>query len=92
MQEVIESASYLNLSATANVCPGTCGLMGIWVSSTTGGTITVYDSATTTTTTLMANTFSPSAATFYPLPFVANNGVYVVLGGTIDCTVAFVKQ
>lgn len=78
-----------NLSASANVMPRTGVLLGVWVSSASAvPTIAVYDSATTTTTTIIANTFTPVASTWYPLPFACVNGVYVVISGTVDCTVS----
>ena len=82
-----------NLSASANVMPRAGYLTGIWVSSASSSpTIAVYDSATTTTTTLIANTFTPLAGTWYTIPFRANSGVYVVIGGTLDCTVGVVPS
>lgn len=38
---------------------------------------------------LLVNTFTPVAATFYKIPAVLNNGLYVVVGGTVDCTVFY---
>lgn len=86
------AASYVgdanNLSATANVMPRAGAVTGVWVSSASGSpTIAIYDSATTGTGTIIANTFTPVASTYYPIPFAVQNGVYVVIGGTVDCTV-----
>lgn len=82
-----------NISATANVMPRSGYITGIWVSSASATpTIAVYDSATTTTTTIIANTFTPIGGTWNPIPFRANAGVYVVISGTVDCTVGVVAS
>lgn len=82
-----------NLSASANVMPRAGYVTGIWVSSASSTpTLAVYDSATTTTTAIIANTFTPIGGTWYPIPFRANSGVYVVIGGTVDCTVGVVAS
>ena len=82
-----------NLSASANVMPRAGYITGIWVSSASSTpTIAVYDSATTTTTTIVANTFTPIAGTWYTIPFRVNSGLYVVISGTVDCTVGAVPS
>jgi hypothetical protein len=35
------------------------------------------------------NTFSATAATWYPLPFAFGTGLYITVGGTIDYTVSY---
>lgn len=81
-----------NLSASANVCPRSCALIGIWVSSASNTpTIAVYNSATTGTTAIVANTFTPAPG-FYPMPFNLTAGCYVVISGTVDCTVSVVAS
>lgn len=90
---VIQSGTPKNLSSSANVTARAGTLVGIWVSSASATpTLAVYDSATTTTTAIIANTFTPAAATFYPLPFMFTNGCYVVISGTVDCTVAILPS
>lgn len=85
---VKESFVPRNISASANVTPRAGSMIGIFVASASGSpTIAVYDSATTGTSTIIVNTFTPAAGTFYPMPFSFSNGCYVALGGTIDCTV-----
>ncbi len=80
-----------NITSSTNVMPRSGYLTGIWVSSASATpTIAVYDSATTTTATLIANTFTPIGGTWNPIPFRANAGVYVVISGTVDCTVGVV--
>jgi hypothetical protein len=71
-----------NLTATTTVYTGTGGLFGIFVASTSGGTLKVSDGATT-----MVNTFTPTAATFYQLPGRFNTSLVVTVTGTLDATV-----
>jgi hypothetical protein len=80
---------YKQLSATANVSPLPSNLLGVFVSSSTSGTVTVYDSATTTTTAKMIDTFTAAAATYYPFNVSTASGIYVVLGGTISATFVY---
>ena len=86
--QVIQSGSYENLSASANCASRPAALIGIFVASASSTpTLAVYDSATTTTATIIVNTFTPIAGSFYPIPAQANSGIYVVISGTVDCTV-----
>ena len=81
---------YKQITASGNVSPRAVGMIGIFVSAaTTSPTITVYDDSATGTTTKIVDTFTPIAGTWYPLPFGAANGLNVVLGGTVSCTVSF---
>jgi len=80
---------YTNLSADTLVKTGEGHLVGIFVASSSSGTIKIWDN-TSAATTVLVNTFSASAATWYPLPFHFKTGLYVDVSGTIDCTVSFV--
>jgi hypothetical protein len=89
MANVVVSGSYKQISASANCSKVACNLLGIFVSAASSTpTITVYDDSGTGTSTKMVDTFTPSAGTYYKLPFCAANGVYVVISGTVSCTVA----
>jgi hypothetical protein len=79
---------YTNLSASALVATGRGRLAGIFVASSSSGTIKIWDN-TAGSTTVLVNQFSVSGATWYPLPFPFHAGCYITLGGTIDCTVAW---
>lgn len=79
------------ISSTANIKSGQGALRSIFVSSVSGSpTITVYDDAATGTTTKIVDTFIPVGPASYNLPFAVSNGIYVVLGGTVSCTVGYV--
>ena len=81
---------YKNITATGNVAPIGSKLLGIFVASASSTpTIAVYDSATTTTTDPIAATFTPAGGTFYTIPAATEAGIYVVIGGTVNCTVFF---
>ncbi len=87
-------AIYKQISASANIKPMAGKLKGIFVSAASGTpTITVYDSAATSTSDpKILDTFTPAAATSYVLPLdgaFAKNGIYVVIGGTVSATVIY---
>lgn len=85
MTPVSESQNYSNLTATTTIYTGDGNILGVWVSSASGSpTIKVQDGSST-----MANTFTPVAATWYPLPFRFRTSLIVTIGGTVDCTVSW---
>ena len=85
-----QTGGYKQLLATANVSAYPCKLVGIFVSAASATpTITVYDSATTTTTAKVVDTFTPAAATWYTIPAATAAGLYVVIGGTVSATVIY---
>lgn len=82
MNPVTESQNYKNITSTTTVYTGTGGMLGIFVASTTGGTLSVTDGVST-----MIGTFTPVAGTFYPLPGRFNTSLTVTVGGTLNATV-----
>ncbi len=84
-----ESGSYVQMSASANVSPVPSELKGVFCSSSTSGTLTIYDSATTGTSKKIVDTFTLVAGEFYKLPFYANEGLYFVISGTTQITASF---
>ena len=90
MGNIVQSGGYKVISATGNVTPMIGDLLGIWVSAASATpTITIYDSATTTTTDPIATVFTPVAGTFYNIPASYEAGLYIVIGGTVSATVLF---
>ena len=90
MGNQVITGGYKVISATGNVTPIQGDLIGIWVSAASATpTITIYDSATTTTTTPIATVFTPAGATFYSIPVSYTVGLYIVIGGTVSATVLF---
>jgi hypothetical protein len=85
-----QAGGYKQISATGNVSAYPAKIVGIFVSSASSTpTITVYDSATTTTSTKVVDTFTPAGATFYAIPAATSAGIYVVIGGTVSATVIY---
>lgn len=82
--------SYKNLTASANVKAIDGILGGIVCSTSSAGTVTVYDDAGTGTSTPITGTISLTAGQFYNLPFAFSKGLYIVVGGTANITVAYV--
>ena len=79
-------ANYMQLAATKQVKVGAGKLYGIFVSASSSGTLTIYDSqASSTSDPKISDTFSVSAGTTYlniPAGLFFNNGLYIVLAGT----------
>ena len=89
---VLESGTPANLSASGLVASGRGDLIGIFVASaSTTPTIKVWDN-TAGSGTVIVNTFTPVAGTFYRLPFAFNTGCYVTISGTVDCTVSWMPK
>jgi hypothetical protein len=83
------SGAFSNLSASGLVKTGAGQLLGIFVASASNTpTIKVWDN-TSAATTILVNTFTPAAATFYPIPANFVTGCYVTISGTVDCTVIY---
>lgn len=79
-------ANYTQTAATTQVKVGAGKLFGIFVSASSSGTLTIYDSGSSATgDPKIVNTFSVSAGTTYlniPAGLYFNNGLYIVLAGT----------
>jgi hypothetical protein len=85
-------SNYKQLSATNQVKVGAGKLRGIYVSSTTGGTLTIYDEAQGGTTKIIANTITPAAGStnlVTPDGIWFGNGLYIVAANTIEYTVVY---
>ena len=80
-----------NISVTSNVCAADGIMAGVFCSSSSSGTLAIYDDAATGTTTKIVDTFNLVAGTWYPLPFAVANGIYCVIGGTASITVGYVR-
>jgi len=80
---------YANITGDALVKTGPGKLTGIFCASGTTPTIKIWDSMTAAAP-ILINTFTPAAATMYPFPDVQfTRGLFVDVGGTIDCTVFY---
>lgn len=72
-------------SRNVNAIPGQT-LIGIVASASTSGTVTIYDSNGTATTTKLVDTTPLVAGQFLPLYLAASQGHYIVVGGTLSAT------
>lgn len=87
MNFVSEGANYSNITGDTLIRTGSGYLLGIFVASASSSpTIKVWDN-TSGATTVIVNTFTPIAGTFYPIPCTFRTGLYVDVGGTLDITV-----
>ena len=86
-------ANYTRSTATTQVKVGAGKLYGIFVSSSTSGTLTIYDSAVSSTgDPLIANTFTVAAGIQYlsfSVGIFFNKGLYIVEGGAVDFVVVY---
>lgn len=87
------ASNYMQITATTQVKPMAGKLKGIFVSAASSTpTITVYDSPSSKNTDpKILDTFTPAAATNYNFfdGMYANKGLYVVISGTVSCTIAY---
>ena len=79
-------ANYTQTAATSQIKVGAGKLFAIFVSASSSGTLTIYDSgASSNSDPKIVDTFSVSAATTYlniPAGLFFNKGLYIVLAGT----------
>ena len=88
---VVEVGGYKNISSSTLIRTGAGQLLGIFVASASATpTIKVWDN-TSAATTILVNTFTPSAGVFYSMPFSFGTGLFVTISGTVDCTVSFLS-
>lgn len=81
-------AKYRNLTASALVKTGAGRLKGMYVNSTTSGTIKLWDN-TAGSGTVINNTITPDIG-YHNLGDVAfTTGLYATIGGTLDVTLHF---
>lgn len=86
------ASTYTQISASTQIKPMAAKLKGIFVSAASSTpTITVYDSPDSDNTDpKILDTFTPVAGTNYNFfdGMYTNEGLYVVISGTVSCTVA----
>ena len=87
-----EGMSYVMLTASALVRTGATTLKGFFVSSTTAGTIKIWDN-TAASGTVLIDTITPTNLGWYDCGNLsAGTGVYVTLGGTISVTISYIDN
>lgn len=85
-------ANYSQLSATTQVKVGAGRICSLTVSSTSSGTITIYDEAQGGTTRKVLATLTPAAgfhAYFGEDGLATTNGIYVVIANTLEVTLGW---
>lgn len=86
--QVYGGTSAKNLSSSSLIKDGSGRVTGIFVASSSSGTLKLWDN-TAGSGTVLVNTFSVVPATWYPLDFAFGKGLYVTVGGTLDCTISY---
>lgn len=84
---VTETGQYSNKTSTATIYTGAAQLLGFFCSTTTSGTVVIYDN--TSAATPITGTITLTAGTWYPLPATCVTGIHVVIANTANITVFF---
>lgn len=82
--------NYTQTSSSTAIKSSAGRLSGIFVSAASSTpTIKIWDN-TVGSGSVLIDTFTPVAATYYPFPFAnATNGIYITISGTVSCTVFY---
>lgn len=83
--------NYTALTATSQVKVGAGRICSLTVSSTTNGTITIYDEDQKGTTNVVLATLTPAAGAHYYWGegLATNKGIYIVAANTIGFTLGW---
>lgn len=82
-----QSGTPINLSASGIVSKVSGTLLGIYVASTTSGTVVVGDGATSAAT-AKTGTITPAVG-YHAMNMYLPNGCYLTIGATINLTAVF---
>ena len=86
-QNVVAGDKYLNITASVVIKSSEGYLAGIFVNSSSAGTLKLWD-ATTASGTVICNTFSPSVG-WNSCPMHFSNALFATVGGALDCTFSY---
>jgi hypothetical protein len=86
---MIEAGQYSVRTASGNIKTSQGVLFGVFCSTSTAGTIALYDDAATGTSIPMTGTITLVAGTLYRIPVGFANGLNAVIGGTANVTVIY---
>lgn len=85
-----EPTTYLRRTASGVVINQTAILVGMYVNSTSSGTIKLWDNASAGSGTVINETITPAVGYHDLGSCRASNGVYATIGGTIDITFYYI--
>lgn len=87
----IPSGAAKQISASAQISNTSGVLVGIFISSATGGTIKAWDSLTAAGTVLFDTTAAATLTSplYVPCNMGFGTGLFITLGGTINCSVVY---
>lgn len=84
-----EGTTYTNITASTLIRTGTGILVGMYVNSTSSGTIKFWDN-TSAATTVINNTITPAIG-YHPLGNAAfSTGLYATIANTLDVTIYYI--
>jgi hypothetical protein len=86
---IVAGNAYSQLSASTLLHSGEGFLTGIFVSAASSSpSIKIWDN-TSAAGSILVDTFTPFAGSWYPLPFHYQTGLYITISGTVSATVSF---
>lgn len=85
IQPISGGGRYVNITTSQAIKASNGWLTGVFVNSSTSGTLKLYDNPSAASGTVICNTFTPSLG-WNPLPVHFQLGLYATVGGTLDCT------
>ena len=86
---MLKQNSYKNLTASGVVKAGGGILVGMYVNSTTAGTIKFWDNASAGSGTVINNTITPAVGWHNLGGAAVTNGIFATIAGTLDVTVYY---
>jgi len=78
----------VNITATTTIGKTSGQLIGVFVNSTSSGTLALYD-GTSTAGTVIIPAVALVALTYYPIPAVCNDGLHAVIANTMNVTIFY---
>lgn len=88
-ESVRDDLKYTQGTASALIRTGEGYLVGIFVSSSTSGTLKAWDNTSAATTVIFDTTAAITAPAFLACPCNFETGLYITVGGTIAYTVCW---
>lgn len=84
----VTAGTPINITSTTTVGKTSGTLVGVFVNSTSSGTLALYD-GTSTSGTVIIPAVALVALTFYPIPAVCAVGLHAVIANTMNVTLFY---
>lgn len=87
---VYEAAPFTRITGSTVIAQNSAAIIGVlFAAASSTPTISIVDSNDNAAVgdAIVLGTMTPLAGTFLPVPALCQKGIFVILGGTVDCTV-----